>query len=248
MGSGLHGQIVSTLGQEIIDSVAPTGTLMYADEVVERFGVSRSVVREALRTLGSLGLVEPRPQVGTRVLPPSSWDLLSPQVVTWRARGNQSEHQIRELLELRLGVESTAAELAAQRGSDEDADRLVEVARLLRSAFEEGDSRRFYEHDAEFHSIVLAGAGNIVIAQLAETISAAFDARRDDNRPGAHAVSAEAVVLHERVAQAIRAREGERASQAVRELVRYSVQELNDRLELTRRLEAEIQIAREDQG
>src|SRR5699024_11256494 len=115
MGSGLHGQIVNTLGQEIIDGSAATGSLMNADELVERFGVSRSVVRECLRTLGSMGLVEARPQVGTRVQPRSNWDLMNPKVVYWRGRGPDYITQMSELLELRMGIESTAAHLAAQR-------------------------------------------------------------------------------------------------------------------------------------
>ncbi|TRY20213.1 FadR family transcriptional regulator [Tessaracoccus rhinocerotis] len=246
MGSGLHGQIVNTLGQEIIDGSAATGSLMNADELVERFGVSRSVVREALRTLGSLGLVEARPQVGTRVLPPEAWDLLSPQVVTWRARGLQYESQLRELLELRHGVESSAAELAARRASDESGTQLVELAAHMRAAFEAGNADQFYAHDAEFHRLVLKSAGNIVIAQLAETISAAFNARRNNrSSPGAHTVSAEAVAQHEELANAIRGRDERGANQAVRDLVLHSIRELEDQQEVTRRLSAALQAARD---
>lgn len=246
MGSGLHGQVVNTLGQEIIDGSAETGSLMNSDELVERFGVSRSVVREALRTLGSLGLVEARPQVGTRVLAPESWDLLNPLVVTWRARGFQYESQLRELLELRYGVESSAAELAARRASDESGARLVELAALMRAAFEAGNADLFYEHDAAFHRLIMESAGNMVIAQLAETISAALNARRENrSSPGARTVDAEAVTQHEDLANAVRNRDEQGATKAVRDLVLYSIRELEEQQEITRRLNAAFDAARD---
>ncbi len=75
--------------------------------------MSRSVVREALRVLQSLGLVEPRQRVGTQVLGIGSWELLAPTVIRWRGASPAYFVQQRELLELRLGVEPVAATLAA---------------------------------------------------------------------------------------------------------------------------------------
>src|SRR5690625_555429 len=76
VGTGLYAQVVDVLGREIVNGDIEPGTIVYADQLCERLGVSRSVIREGVRTLSSMGLVEARPQVGTRVLPPEHWDVL----------------------------------------------------------------------------------------------------------------------------------------------------------------------------
>ena len=68
MGTGLYGHVVDVLGQAIVDGTMHTGQVVYAEQLCEQLGVSRSVVREGLRALSSMGLIEARPQVGTRVL------------------------------------------------------------------------------------------------------------------------------------------------------------------------------------
>jgi len=113
---GLHARVLDTLGQRIVDGVLVPGAVIRPDTVADEFGVSRSVVREAVRVLQSLGLVEPRQRVGTQVLGIGSWELLAPTVIRWRGASPAYFVQQRELLELRLGVEPVAASLAAAGG------------------------------------------------------------------------------------------------------------------------------------
>jgi len=68
MPPNLHQHVVDTLGVRIIDGTLATGATIFADSVAAEFGVGRSVVREALRVLESLGLVTATRRVGTRVL------------------------------------------------------------------------------------------------------------------------------------------------------------------------------------
>jgi ribosomal protein S25 len=75
---GLHARVVNTLGREIVAGSIAAGDFVNLDRLSERFAVSRSVLREALRVLQSLGMVEPRQRVGTQVLPRQAWDLFSP--------------------------------------------------------------------------------------------------------------------------------------------------------------------------
>ncbi len=110
---GLHAHVLDTLGQRIVDGALEPGTVVRPELVADEFGVSRSVVREALRVLQSLGLVEPRQRVGTQVLGIGSWELLAPTVIRWRGASPAYFVQQRELLELRLGVEPVAASLTA---------------------------------------------------------------------------------------------------------------------------------------
>jgi DNA-binding FadR family transcriptional regulator len=203
IGSGLYERVVEILGQEIINGEIPVGGLVFADQLCERLGVSRSVVRESIRTLSSMGLVESRPQVGTRVQPSSNWDLLNPYVVKWRSKGPDYVHQMQELLELRLGIEQAAARLAADRISPVESAGLLETAMQMKKALDENDGRGFFAADAAFHRLLLEGTGNAVIAQLADTIGAALEVRGGDTRPGMHAMSARAVEHHVALAQAL---------------------------------------------
>lgn len=225
MGSGLYGHVVDVLGQEIINGTLPVGSLIFADQLCERLGVSRSVVREGVRTLSSMGLVDARRQVGTQVLPPSSWDLLNPQVVRWRSQGPDYVSQMQQLLELRLGIEQVAARLSCERMSAEEAELTLAAALAMRTAMDRSDSRGFFEADADFHRLLLEGTGNAAFAQLANTIGAALYVRADDGRPGMHNVTAESVTRHVGVARALVDRDSARAQAAVVLLVEATIQE-----------------------
>ena len=179
---GLHARVLNALGQRIVDGEYPTGDILNLDLITAEFAVSRSVLREALRVLQSLGMVEPRQRVGTHVLSRASWDLMHPQIIFWRGRGADYLIQMREMLELRLGIEPVAARLSA---------RLMTTAQLaaVRAASEDmvaadlaGEGRRFLEADIEFHSLILIGSGNSVMGHFAGTVAALLRTREEEKR------------------------------------------------------------------
>lgn len=223
--SGLYGRVLDDLGREIVNGDLPAGSIVMADALCARFEVSRSVMRECLRALGSMGLVEGRPHVGTRVLPFSSWDLLNPQVVKWRAQSGQYVDQMRQLLELRLGVEQAAARLAADRIPEQDAAEIRAAALRMRDALEADDSREYFAADERFHQLLLNGTGNPVIAQLSGTVGAALQVRRHDMRPGMHDMTRRSVERHLQLAEALGQRDGDSAQDAAAALVEETLQE-----------------------
>lgn len=222
-GSGLYAHVVEVLGQGIIDGDPAVGSIIFAEQICERLSVSRSVVREGMRTLGAMGLVEARPQVGTRVLPQANWDLLNPYVVKWRAQGEDYLQQMGQLLELRLGLEHVAAALAAKRLEPARAREILEYAHEMRAAFEEDDARRFFAADAAFHRGVLEGTQNPVIDQLAATVATTLVTRVNDTRPGMHDLSADAVEYHIQLAEALVNRDAEAAQSLALALVRHTL-------------------------
>lgn len=222
-GSGLYSHVVDVIGQQIIDGDHPAGSILLADQLCEELSVSRSVIREAIRTLSSMGLVEARPQVGTRVLPRSSWDLLNPHVVNWREQGPGYLEQMGQLLELRLGLEHTAAGLAAQRINAEEAATILQRAHEMRQALAAHDARSFFVADADFHRRFLEGTQNEIIGQLADTVGATLNARSRDNRPGMHDLSEEAVDLHVKLAEALVARDVSNAQAFALRLVQLTL-------------------------
>lgn len=198
---GLHAHVLETLGQRIADGVLPAGTVVRPELVASEFGVSRSVVREALRVLQSLGLVEPRQRVGTQVLPATSWELLAPTVIRWRGASPAYFAQQRELLELRLGVEPVAASLAA--GVPAAGPEVLDAARAMLDAAARADSRAYLEADVRFHRELLTGSGNAVFTHFAGTVEALLRTRTSESRDTITRWTHDAAVRHEAVARAV---------------------------------------------
>jgi DNA-binding FadR family transcriptional regulator len=153
----------------------PPGHVMLAEHLEDELKVSRSVVREAVRVLQSLGLVETIKRVGIRVLPSNRWNPFDPLVIRWRLAGEGRGAQLRSLAELRSAVEPVAAELAAVNAPQELRQELLDVALAMREAGQAGDVPRFLELDIQFHSLLLSGSGNEMFAnlvgQVAETLT-----------------------------------------------------------------------------
>ena len=207
----LHDQVVNELGGEIAQGLLAPNEILNAPELCERFGVSRSVIRESLRALESLGLVKARPQVGTRVLPIENWDLLNAQVVAWRGYGDGYRTQMTQLLEMRRGVEGVAARLAATRMSDDELVQIEAVSHRLCAAGANLDGREWVAADVEFHRLVLEGSHNAVIAQFADTVSAVLHTRQNTNRRTITDETPQSVALHSDLTEALLARDPDRA-------------------------------------
>ena len=112
MRRGLHREVVHQLGLLVIRGVpAPGETLPDETALGEQFGVSRTVLREAIKVLAAKGLVEPRPRVGTRVRPRHGWNLLDCDVLSWRFEAGPDETLLREITEIRGIIEPAAAAL-----------------------------------------------------------------------------------------------------------------------------------------
>ncbi|PZE62270.1 GntR family transcriptional regulator [Curtobacterium sp. MCPF17_001] len=216
---GLHAHVLDTLGQRIVDGTLAPGTVLRPDDVVAEFGVSRSVVREALRVLQSLGLVEPRQRVGTQVQPSTRWELLAPSVIRWRGTSGAYFTQQRELLDLRLGIEPVAAGLTAEHGGAA-ADAVLSAAQEMVAAASAGDGRAYLDADVRFHRALLTGSGNAVFAHFAGTVEALLRTRTSESRDTITGWTAGAAARHEAVGRAVVGREARVASAAAADLVR----------------------------
>ena len=82
---GNHAHVVAELGRGIVSGKIPEGSLLPGDaELSARFGVSRTVLREAMKTLSAKRLIEAKAKVGTRVLDRESWNFFDSDVLGWR--------------------------------------------------------------------------------------------------------------------------------------------------------------------
>ena len=156
---GMHGHIVEQLGRSIVNGEIAVGEVLPPEaEMLERFAVSRTVLREALRVLGSKGLVESRQKVGTRVRNIAAWSLLDPDVMSWLETRSLTPDLRDRLLEFRRIFEPAAAALAAQRATPADRAALAAAVAGMKNAI--NDPADYFNADLAFHKHLFAATGN----------------------------------------------------------------------------------------
>jgi DNA-binding FadR family transcriptional regulator len=224
--TGLHARTLDLLGLAISAGDLASGSVVRIEELEERYNVSRSVVREAIRVLASMGMVASRRRVGVQVLPATRWNLYDPQVIRWRLASPGRIAQLRSLTELRTAVEPEAARLAAVRAPLADASELMGLAGKLWAAGQANDIEAFLTLDIEFHRLVLASSGNEMFAKLntlvAEILTGRLHYGLMPERP-----ATEALQLHVDVASAVQRGDGGEAKAAMLHIMEGSFSEMN---------------------
>ncbi|MGX1123143.1 DNA-binding transcriptional regulator YhcF (GntR family) [Streptomyces ambofaciens] len=121
-----HQRVVHELGRRIVAGAwVPGASLPVEDALAAEIGVSRGVLREAVKSLVAKGMLHVRPRTGTRVLPPEQWNHLDRDVLRWKQAGDAAA-LLRDTGELRRIVEPEAARLAADRAGPDDVSMLYE--------------------------------------------------------------------------------------------------------------------------
>ena len=163
-------QIADKLREMIIQEEMKTGMKLPAEaELMARFGVSRSTVREAVKILQTENIVDIRQGQGTFLcaMPGLKQDPLGLRFA------NQQE-LIAHLLEMRLLIEPGVAALAAQRRRDEDLAQMKMLLDKMDNAYLHGED--YTPYDFEFHSIIARCTGNDVVGRLLPTIHESIQA------------------------------------------------------------------------
>lgn len=155
----LADQVIARLRTEIASGTWPVGSRIPTEpELVERLGVARNTVREAVRALAHNGLLDIRQGSGTYVAATS--ELAG--VMQRRFADADPLH----VAELRSSLESTAAGLAAQRRQEADLRQLDALLATREAAWGSGDADAFVEADATLHLAVVAASHNDVLTAL----------------------------------------------------------------------------------
>lgn len=215
----LHGQIVHTIGRQIL-----RGDLRPGDPIPmpHDLPASRTAVREAIKVLAAKGLVEAKPKTGTRVRSRDAWNLLDPDVLAWRHDGTPPLRFVRSVTELRSIIEPGAAALAATRASSSDLASIERAYHDMEAAVPADraiDVHAFVEADTRFHTAILQAAGNDILEQLAHVVSVALKASFEvtSRIPG----SARATLpRHRAVLDGIRSGKAQTATAAMRTLIK----------------------------
>lgn len=182
---------------------------------MERFGVSRTVLREAVRTLTSKGLVESRPKVGTRVRPRHAWNLLDADLLDWYSQVAPPLAFALKLQEMREMVEPYAAELAARAHT---AATLSALERAHSAMVDARNVDEWVRADLRFHLGILEACSNELLMPLGPVIERTLEAQLLLNAKRADVFNV-SLVEHTAVFDAIRTRDAQRARRTMAELL-----------------------------
>jgi DNA-binding FadR family transcriptional regulator len=208
-------QITRTLGTEILGGIhAPGANLPAEAELLARFQISRTVLREALKTLSAKGLIASKTKVGTRVLDPSHWNFFDPDILAWKVSVGLDASFRTNLTEIRQAIEPLAAALAAVRRTDAQVAELREYVRAMGAA--DHTRQSFAEADLRFHLAIGGASGNPLIRSIAGVIEAALVASFSLSSPIDDPVlQAKTVAIHAAIVDAIEAKDPVAAREAM---------------------------------
>lgn len=216
--NGLHAGLLDAVGRLLAAGELPAGHVLRAEELEARYGVSRTVVREAVRVLESLGMVSSRRRVGVTVAPRSRWNVYDPLIIRWRLAGPDRDAQLRSLSELRAGFEPVAAGYAAGRATPEQCGLLTGAVVDMAVHGRSGDLEAYLAADVVFHRTLLAASGNEMLAALGDVVAEVLTGRThhglmpDIPEPAA-------IRLHADVAQAVRSGDASAARRAMEAII-----------------------------
>jgi DNA-binding FadR family transcriptional regulator len=213
----LSDRVARQLALRIIDGELAAQALLPREEtLLQELDVSRTVLREAVKILAAKGLLESRQKRGTTVRPPSDWNVLDRDVLSWQAECSRDDRHLLQLMEVRQIVEPAAARLAAQRATADDVQAIGLAAQAMKTHADAAAD--FVAADFEFHRLVLMAAKNDLLVPVANLILNSLRASLQlTNQDGAG--NQQSQRLHERVAVAIAARDAAAAERAMKRLL-----------------------------
>jgi len=205
--SKVYEEVAKQLERLILKKLQPGDKLPAERELAEMFGVSRSSIRDAIRSLELVGLVEPRQGAGTVVREVSAESLVNPLTIVL------ARQQISELLDFRKMLEPPLAARAATHASVED---ITEMEEILRRQDDKLRRRELaIEEDSEFHYNVAMASDNSVVLKVLDVL---MDLLRDTRERSLQVEGRpqKSLAGHRRILMAIKRRDPAGAEDAMR--------------------------------
>ncbi|WP_405049648.1 FadR/GntR family transcriptional regulator [Rhizobium sp. BE258] len=168
-----HAQVVDELGRAMVAGTYPVGSILPGDvELAQRFKVSRTVLRETMKTLAAKGMVVAKARVGTRVTEKNLWNMFDSEIIAWHFDNGATEEFLLQLYDIRLAFEPFAAGLVAERATGDDIAHLRELALVMAEPGHTTESLALA--DLRFHLAVADASHNPFMRTLGSLIEAAL--------------------------------------------------------------------------
>jgi len=214
-----HAGVARAIGIDIISGRFPEGAKLPGDLVLmPRFGVSRPVLRESVKTLAAKGLLTTKTKVGTVVRERAAWNMFDPDVLAWHLDAGIDERFLSDLAEIRLAVEPRAAALAARRRSEAELTGMrAALARMEEPASHAAAA--FAEADLALHLLIAQASGNTFMRSMGAVIEAALRASFLLSAPCGPTAYGAVVAAHCSIIDAIALRDAEKAASAMEAVI-----------------------------
>jgi DNA-binding FadR family transcriptional regulator len=210
--------VLERLTNHIVDGdFDADGVLPSEGDLAKSFGVSRTVIRESMRSLRAQGLVEVSRGRAPRVKPPDS----KPTVASLRLLLRRNKATLLHLVEVRQPVEGEIAALAAERANAEHVRQLERAVHDLAAA---SQLEARIEADVRFHRILAEATGNPVFVLLLETLADFL--RESRQRTLAYSGMERALAGHRAILDAVRSRDPVKAREAIHEHLDLAARDL----------------------
>ena len=228
----LHGTLLTALGTAIVSGKYSPGQVLTLDGVSAEYGLSRSVAREAIRVLESMGMVASRRRVGITIQPSENWNVFDPGLIRWRLQSGDRTAQLVSLSELRRGFEPAAAALAARRADPHQCRIMAAAVSDMVMHGRSGDLEAYLIADKIFHHTLLEASGNEMFRALNGVVAEVLTGRTHHGMMP-ETPNPKAIELHDEVARAIRLGDEAAAERAMRAIIDEAAdavqQEFSDR-------------------
>ncbi|MET3599720.1 FadR/GntR family transcriptional regulator [Martelella mangrovi] len=202
----------------IVGGEMPEGALLPSEaELMARFKVSRTTLRETMQYMVAQGLIRSRPRAGTVVQPRAAWNMLDPLLLDAALDHEQDFAFYDALLQAREVLEPVSARQAA---TNADNAALIAVTEAFEAMVEASgrDTEAWSQADLDFHTAILAASGNWVFVQFGVAIRGALLASFRLTNRASHSFD-DAIALHRQLLEAIRLRQPDEAEAVMRELI-----------------------------
>lgn len=205
----VYEEVARQLERMILKKLQPGDKLPSERELAETLGVSRSSIRDAIRSLELVGLVEPRQGSGTVVREISADTLMNPLTNVLRHK----VELVTELIDFRKMLEPPLASRAATHATEEELVEMEEILHRQETKFRAGQLA--IEEDSEFHYAIAMASGNSVVLKVLDVL---MDLLRDTRERSLQTEGRpqKSLAGHRRVFAAIKKRDAEAAKAAMR--------------------------------
>ncbi|MGU3361071.1 GntR family transcriptional regulator [Methylobacterium sp. M6A4_1b] len=196
----LHDEVVDRMRDLIRSGELEPRARINESELTERFGISRTPLREAIKILATEGLLELLPNRGARV-------------------ASLSQSEIEEMIEVIAGLEATAADLACRIITDAEIDRISRDHDAMVAAWRAGEEGVYFALNREIHEAIMRASRNATLGSIYDSLSG----RIQRSRYAVHQTAEQweqSVAEHERMITLLRARDGEALAPLMRAHIR----------------------------